>query len=314
MTGIDHLDRLVIVNYSWAGGEPELRIRPVDSTSRLVPAVGFAVTYRVDPGRERHCPGRVPFRPGEGDYVDCLSRPQPGGRACVSCAVAAATLAGSLHHAHHRSADEIDAHIDAHLHQPNLLYLAGFRDGSVKVGTSTANRIDKRLLEQGAWTALVVAETVDGFVVRDLEDLITEQLGIHQSVGIGRKLSGIANPTEDEVVTDSLKAAARSVHRLMAEAALSGVGATEEPWSNPGHHLPQFDRVFAYPVDVAQDSHRFTVTAMIGRIAIVERAVGAATDEAKQDLFAIDIGRLFGVELELGDFQPIEVAVQDSLF
>lgn len=303
MNPTDH--RLVVVAYSWADGRPRLRIRPPDAPSRVVDAPGFRLHYRVVEPPAWHCPGRVPFRSDRGDYVDCLRRPQPGGRTCVDCAVAEATLARSLHHAHVRDGDELDTDVGAHLQQPNILYLAAFGDGSVKVGTSTAGRTTNRLLEQGALTAAIVAEADDGIVVRQVEDLITGQLGIPQSVGVARKLKGLVTPMPSDRLAHRLDVARGQVHDLLDRDGPSGVTPTLEPWLNPTGVIDE-GKLFAYPADLRRDAHRLTVEDMVGRLAVVTGTGG--------DRFVIDIGRIFGLELEIGDFDPVEVTVQDSLF
>ena len=308
---------VVIVAYSWADGSPRLRIRPVRGPSELVDAVGFSINYRVEPDARFHCPGRVPFRAGQGDYLDCFNPPQRGSRTCVSCAVAEATLAGSLHHAHTRDPDELDTDVAAHLLQPNLLYLAAFRDGSIKVGTSSTQRATTRWMEQGAWMAATVAEAIDGIVVRRLEDLVTEELAVPQSVGVGRKRAGLASPVPDDTVAESLKQTVGDVHRLVARSGLPGVDTTEEFWSNPLVGSIEADELRPYPADIRRDSHHFTIEAMAGRLAIITRNLGLGSSGGNAgvvDRFIIDIGQLIGLELHLGQFEPVEVAVQDSLF
>ncbi len=298
--------RLVVVAYTWSDDRSRLRVRPPDGPSALTEASGFPLHYRVDSAPVWHCPGRIPFRSGRGDYVDCLNRPQPGGRTCVDCAVAEATLAGSLHHAHVRSADDIDTAVDAHLRQPNVLYLATFGDGSIKVGTSSAGRTDQRLLEQGALLAVVAAKADDGIVVRRVEDLVTERIGLAQSVGVARKLRGLVTPRSADRLAVELDAAVDEVHRLLDDVVPDGVAATREPWSNPGLRRLVDDKLFTYPADLRRDAHQLTVDYMVGRLAVVEGRGG--------DRFAIDVGRIFGLELEPGDFDPVAVTVQDSLF
>ncbi len=303
---------LLIVGYSWASGSPEIRTRGLRSRSSLSPAVGFTVNYQVGPEARWHCPGRVPFRARQSDYVDCFGVPQARSKTCVNCAVAEATLAGSLHHAHTRDPEELDEDVAAHLLQPNHLYLAAFRDGSIKVGTSSARRLEKRWLEQGAWMAVAVADATDGIVVRRLEDLVTERLGIAQSVANRRKLAGLISPLEDEVLAERLKNSIVDVHRLLAETSIPGIDAGEQFWSNPLVGDPVIDRIRPYPADLRRDAHQFTIEAMVGRLAVIRRNGLDATSD--QDRFAVDIGTLFGLELRQGQFQPVELAIQDSLF
>ena len=304
MTEVDR--RLVVVAYGWSDGKAHLRVRPPDAASSTVEANGFRLYYRVDEAPIWHCPGRIPFRSGRGDYHDCLNRPQPNDRRCVDCAVAEATLAGSLHHAHTRDATELDTDVDSHLRQPNVLYLAGFGDGPIKVGTSTAGRIDGRLLEQGALQARVVADTVDGVVVRAIEDLVTRRLGIPQSVGAGRKLKGLVSPVEPERLEARLDLAVGRVHELLEHIGPAGSTSILEPWTNPAYERIAGERLFAYPADLRHGAHQLTIDYLVGRLAVT---IGRGGDR-----FVIDPGRIFGLELEMGDFEPVELAVQDSLF
>ncbi len=307
MIGVIELDdRLVIVAYSWDDSGARLRLRPPDAASATVEAPGFRLHYRVDAQPIWHCPGRVPFRSGRGDYVDCLNRPQPDGRKCVDCAVAEATLAGSLHHAHVRAGDEIDSSVDAHLRQPNVLYLAAFGDGSIKIGTSTAERTNRRLLEQGALMAAVVAKADDGIVVRRAEDLVTEQLGITQSVAAGRKLRGLVTPMSPDRLSARLDDARERVHNLLDDGPSAGVASTFEPWVNPALSRVSAEKFFHYPADLRRDAHHLTIDYMVGRLAVGFGRSG--------DRFVFDLGRIFGLEIEFGDFDPVELTVQDSLF
>ncbi len=304
--------RIVIVAYRWDGDRAQLRVRPVDGPSSLVDSSGFSLHYRVDPVPVWHCPGHIPWRSGRGDYVDCLNGPQPGGRNCVDCAVAEATFAGSLHHAHLRSPDEIEGAVDDHLRQPHVLYLATFGEGSIKVGTSTSSRTGKRLLEQGALAATIVAEAADGIVVRRVEDLVTDQLGIPQSVGATRKLKGLVNPLSSARLEAALDHGRQAVHDLLDGIDLGGDSPESEltpatrPWANPALVALTDDKLFPYRADLRRHAHQLTIDYMVGRMAVTRSRSG--------DRFAIDLGRLFGLELELGQFDPVEITVQDSLF
>ncbi|MGI9642827.1 MAG: DUF2797 domain-containing protein, partial [Acidimicrobiia bacterium] len=192
----------VILGMRWSNsGQAEVRLRDgAETTSTYEALDSLTLNYSAEAGSRRWCLGRTPFRNNDPEVVECQNEPEPGGRLCKACAIADATFASNLHHAHNRDRSTIDPEVAEHLRQPNLLYLAAFRDGSVKVGTTTAKRGDKRLVEQGAWTARFVTRADDGYAVRDLEDRVTTELGIAQSVSIGRKLDGMVTP----VLTDRL--------------------------------------------------------------------------------------------------------------
>ena len=188
---------LVVLGSSWGDAGCDLRVRRRGQDSFLVPAVGLELNFRVDPGAARHCIGHHAPKRNDGRYVECHNPPRPGEKTCVSCAVADAEFAADLHHAHTRPADQIHESVRQHLQRTNILYLAAFRDGSIKVGTSTGTRRHTRLIEQGAWRAIEVAEVSDGFAVRRLEDLVTERLTLPQAVATTRKLRGMVSPRGD---------------------------------------------------------------------------------------------------------------------
>ncbi|MGH1488350.1 MAG: DUF2797 domain-containing protein [Acidimicrobiales bacterium] len=328
---------LTVLGLSWESGEARLRLRTPDSVppdaepdgpldvggsklpvSELVPAVGLELNYRVGPNPRRHCIGHSSPRRSGGAYTDCLNRPQANEKTCVSCAVADAELASNLHHAHTRERSMLDPLAVEHLEQTNILYLAAFRDGSVKVGTSTEHRKTKRWTEQGAWLAMEVALVKDGFLVRHLEDLITEKLGLTQAVAVKRKLAGMVNPQSDATLEQRLQPLADDVHRLVksldrlpgtqdAGSSPRDIEPVSELWSFPGSDNDVWDQLLQYPARLDAGTHHLEVVAMCGRMAVLVRP-------GSSDRFVADIGQLFGVELDLGQYQPDQLAIQDSLF
>lgn len=298
----------VITGLTWASGEPLVRMRDDGSAvSDLVPLVGLVLNYQTDRDAPRLCVGKTPFRPADGDHHDCANRPGPGSKLCTQCSISDATFASNLHHAHTKDRTEIDPAIAEHLRQPNVLYLAAFRDGSVKIGTSTQKRHHKRLTEQGAWRALIVATTADGYAVRDIEDRVTADLQIPQSVSIGRKLDGMASPLSDDRLDEELAWRADQVRSLQDRMGDGRIEAQREPWSFPGAHAALWTALHRYPVRLDAGQHDLEVVAACGRIAVVQR-------RGTSDVFAADVGQLYGIELRLGDYESDELAVQDSLF
>ncbi len=314
-------DVAVLLGVTWRSGQPELRLRRGRSTtSTLVPLTGASLHYR--PTGRRVCLGHSPFRNPKVDYLDCLRPPAVNGKRCDRCAASEATFAASLHHAHTRELSMIDPAVREHLQQKNLLYLAGFRDGSIKVGTTTEGRTQQRLAEQGAWRALLVAEAIDGVAVRQLEDLVTEILDIPQSVSIGRKLDGLAvssvmEAAEREAVLERrLASAGAKVRQIIDHAGDSRFEATVVDWQAPSHGHATWTRIHRYPLPLDDGAHQLEIVDAVGRAiafrrSATSRAGGASPDG---DLFVADIGRLFGLELELGDHGSTEITVQDSLF
>lgn len=286
--------------------------------SQLVPAVGFTLAHRTYPDAGRWCTG-------DPDGTGCPNRAKntdhnPNSRYCVSCAVDQARAAADLHHAHTRDRESIAPEMQDHLAGPNILYVAGFRDGSMKVGTSTARRIEVRLAEQGAWAARVVGVAANGFVVRELEDQVTAELGLAQSVNVGRKLSGLANPTDDHTLEQRLDRAVAAIRELpdldravadrqfQFDQSCSG-GPVDGTWHNPVAGDSIWDRrpLYPYPVAAEDGVHHLTIRAVCGRVTVVERP-------GSPDLFLMDLGPFYGVELQPGPWIPSSVRVQGALF
>lgn len=292
---------------NWAEGSPQLRLRANGKESELVAVPGMAFHYVSDDARRR-CVGHKPFRSAGVEWVDCDRDPLRGSRTCDACTAVDATFASQLHHAHTRGAGEIDAAIRSHLEQPNHLYLAGFRDGTIKVGTSTARRLQTRLEEQGAWKASIVATATDGFAVRVLEDAVTTELGLGQSVSIGRKLAGLAAPMTNEHIDRELDRWTRSTHDLIASMADSRFTATSDRWETVSASDGRWDRVHPYPLRLDRGNHALELLTANGRAVMAQRPDGT-------DLFVSDIAQLFGLEITLlDDVLADEVTVQDSLF
>jgi hypothetical protein len=296
-------------------------------SSQLVPAVGFSLAYRADARAERWCIGRPASTDPAGNDVltDCLNRAKsteynPNSRYCVSCAVDEAMVASSLHHAHTRDRDDLDPTIRDHLARPNVLYLAGFRDGSIKVGTSTAHRIDVRLAEQGAWSARLIGGAANGIIVRRLEDDVTTELQIPQSVAVSRKLSGLARPVADDHLDRLLDEALDSVrcldsitgetagHGFHPEVHVDG-RLLPQSWRNPEFHEALWhDRpLYPYPAPLDDGPHDVTIIGLCGRVAAITRP-------DSDDRFLADVGRWYGVELHPGHVEPTAITVQGALF
>lgn len=298
---------LVITGMTWADGQPFLRVRRDGSPSTIERLIGFTLSYSTGPEAKRHCIGHKPFRDSSTSWVDCERPPLHEGRTCDRCAASDATFASQLHHAHNKGGSELDPAVRQHLEKPNHLYLAAFRDGSVKVGTSTAPRLQTRLLEQGAWVAHVAASTTDGFAVRSLEDRITVELGLPQSVSIVRKLDGLVNPKPNGPLRRELARWASNVGTMIDQMTDARIDAADTTWSSPSIDDRLFDGLHPYPLKVESGNHDLEFVGACGRVAVVTRP-------GSGDHFVIDVRRLYGVELSLGDVVPDELAVQDSLF
>ncbi len=305
-------DRVSVSGVSWHGGVPTVRARRNGAASIFVPLLGLTLQYAADSAR-RTCIGHKPFRDSSASWVDCDNAPLRQGHKCDRCTANDATFASQLHHAHTRGAGELDASVQAHLKQENHLYLAGFRDGSIKVGTSTSTRLNTRLAEQGAWQAEVVATTTNGITVREIESLVTSDLGISQSVSARRKLAGLVAPVDDERVGGELSRWADAVHQLIERfdsnqiSTPSLVSTVSQRWENPAAHDELWANVIEYPLDLTSGCHNLEVRGAIGRHF-------GFTRPGANDVFVADLRHLYGFEIEMASVDADELTVQDSLF
>lgn len=298
----------VLLGVSWAGGSPSVRVRDDASLlSQEILLVGLDLNYRVEENSLRLCLGHVPFRKGRDSYVDCVNRPADGDRKCNRCAANDATFAANLHHAHTKDPDTLDSSVARHMLQPNVAYLAAFRDGSIKIGTSTLKRQDERLTEQGAWLAKVIATSTDGIAIRALEDQVTRQLGVPQSVSARRKVAGLANPASDDLLGAKLADLGEKAHNVLTDLDDDRLKPADQLWESQASGDPIWDNVHSYGHSLRIGSHQLRVLAASGRQVAFSRAEGS-------DVFVADLGPLLGLELELGEFQPAPIAVQDALF
>ena len=299
-------DTRVLLGVSWNDGAPFLRLRDDDETiSQLLPAAGVELNYQLDASARRVCLGHVPFRSDRGAYHDCSRVPEAGKRRCERCSIVEATFASNLHHAHTRGTAELDPSVHDHLQQPNRLYLAAFRDGSIKVGTTTVPRTQKRLEEQGAWMARQVAETTNGISVRSLEDMVTEVWSLPQSVSGSRKVKGLISPRTDTELEAVLDEASQRVFELVGRTPdervtpLFGDDGLGIRWRHPQADHPATQRPLAYPLSLTVGNHDLEVVTAVGRALLVRRR---GPDGLGDDVFAIDPAPLFGIELDIGDY------------
>ncbi len=306
--------RHVLLGTSWVDNDVSLRVRdlvadvPV-ATSRFLPLLrpqGASLAFRVLSDAPAWCLGRSGGRSPSGGPYECVNRATSVNRKCTPCSVADANHASNLHHAHRRDGElPTDPSVAAHLAEPNLLYVAGFRDGSIKVGTSNAKRIRTRLAEQGAWQAIVTAEAVNGSVVRLVEDAVTEALGLPQSVSMVRKLHGFVHPIDDEVLIRRLEQATAGIHELIA--GIEGMTPVRQVVGFEQRAL--WNRVVRYPADPTIGAHELLVVSMCGRAALIELPSGQHDDR-----MVLDLGRLSGYEVEWGRFGTPSLTIQGSLF
>lgn len=293
---------------TWTGGHAGLRVRETGrNKSEVVPLVGSTWCYRAT--GERCCPGtRKVEDDGSSTLVDCTNRPGKGSK-CERCSTIDTVFAANMHQAHKLGRSYVDNRFAAHLEQPHRLYLAVFADGSLKVGTTAGSAGGVRLAEQGAWLARYVALASDGYRVRELEDAVSERLGIGQAVVSSRKLAGLVNPVPTARLSSSIATLASRVHEMIGDdpSLRDGCEVIDIPWSFAGVDTTTWSGLDRYPNRIDVGSHDFVITDVCGRFAVLER-IGWS------NRFVVDLGQLGGIVVDVGDHVPDPVEIQASLF
>ena len=297
----------VLLGVHWQEGSPVMRRRMGNETeSQFDPLERMELHYRIPTEGRRVCLGHTAMTKDGSRYNECQNKPNKG-RKCPKCSTAEAIYAANLHHAHTKDRAETSPEFRRHMEQPNYLYLARFSDGSIKVGTTTTQRKDRRLEEQGACQAMLVAKTLDGFSVRTIEDRVTAELSIPQAVSTKRKITGLISPKNTEQAAEELAIITHRVHCLLEHADDLDCEILQLPWENVGLQSNLWKNVHRYPRPLSSGAHSLEIVGALGRIA-------AFTPDSSSDVFIADLDELFGIELEIGIFPTEDLLVQDSLF
>ena len=297
----------VLLSLNWDDDAPEIRFSTNNLTGwDIESAINLQLDYQIPDSTNRICLGHVAMSRGGSTFKICPGKPQKG-RKCSKCLAADGHYAANLHHAHTKDISDLPEEFRAHMQQPNFLYLASFGDGSLKVGTTTSHRKDRRLKEQGALWAVIVAKTVDGFAVRVLEDLVTKELSIGQAISTKKKIAGILNPIDQLKAQESLKSAFSEVEKLLTKTKSIEYELLGSEWENDRYESGLWNDVHLYPRSLSAGAHSLQILDVIGRIC-------AISPKNSSDVFIADLDPLFGVVLETGHFPTEELLVQDALF
>lgn len=304
--------QLLVLGVSWPDREARLSVQEVDSgrTHRL-PLLGRRLGFttvaggpwctgwydvRADGGTHRPCPGRRPAV-SSGQCADCGLRDQ----------------FRFIHHGH--VGGYVPAVLEPVLATPHLLYLATFADGFTKVGTAVEHRRTTRIDEQGPVLASYVAAAADGRVVREAEDLVTAELDVPQHRRRAAKVAALARPADPSWVAARHAETVDQVAALLGRAGLgSGLVPVREQWRPPPDMgmlagPPPRGSWLEYPSDLLVGSHGLLMEACAGP------AVLARTrPEADASRYVVDLGRLKGARIVLGDVESPEAEVQEPLF
>lgn len=290
---------------TWATGDPRLLLAPLPKGPLVYAEImnrrlGYAV------GTGRWCTGRYQFV--DTVRVQALACPD---RAAAGqsdqCAQCFREDEFRFAHQFHQDGNGPEA-LRQYMDQPHWLYLATFADGATKVGTAAEPRKQSRLDEQGALFATYLTESPDGRAVRHLEDALTRELGIPQTVRATTKLKALVNLTDL-----SAASATHDRHLACAIDALAAMNTSPmvEKWTPPAEgdrmRVASGTRV-QYPHDLREGGHGVTVGSCIGTQVL---AVLGGEDPVD---YVLDLGILKGCRITLGPFASPVAAVQSALF
>ena len=291
----------------WQGEEPTLEFRVEGSELSEFKTVNeLDLRFRIIADRPRRCIGTIE-RSKDGIISVSCDLPTESLRQCEKCQAKDNIAAANMHQAHRRGREAISKSMAAYLTHPHRLYAAIFRDGSTKVGTTRGSSGGNRLVEQGAWYAKYLAQVDDGFMVRELEDLVTEELGINQAVDTRKKFAGHLEPLPNQELIDRLDQLSNETEELLAETIGTQGVLLGDRWSNPRIEDPMWNHLVAYPAAINQGAHEFTIQSMVGRLAGCNR-------RGFEENFLLDLQPLLAQPMEIGDFEIDEFVMQDSLF
>lgn len=297
--------RITHLKVLWENTQPFIQIYDHDSEKITTQSlIGYSLSYQVPTPSERVCV----------NYGDLLQAEKQNrcekivksGKKCDNCIREDNIFASQFHSVHKKDRSSISQKILKRMQKENILYIAGFFDGSTKVGTSASNRIQTRLLEQGAIHAVLMAETPDGITVRLLEDLITEELGIGQAVSIGKKIDGLLKPLMRDALQKELKIISRKVKDCIATSGITDITEITSTWDNEYSAETCWDTIQKYPISLSSGNHDLKVKSVVGRVAALSHNSGMT--------LAADLNELLGITVESGKIAGDEISVQAQLF
>ncbi|MGX1160053.1 uncharacterized protein DUF2797 [Arthrobacter sp. SLBN-100] len=244
--------------------------------------------------------------PGRRDHILCRGRSLAArGHQCERCFVADDFR---LMHDFHRGGG-VPPGLRSYLMQPHWLYVATFANGASKVGTASNLRKWQRLAEQGAVAASYIAHAADGRVVRILEDLVTRDGGLPQQVRSAAKAAALAAPAPADRLSSRNTELAEDARQLLSGADEDGFEVVRETWSRPplaGRLCSETAR-HTYPHALDSGAHGFTIRSVCGSFLL------ATLNDSGLE-FVLDLGRLKGRTIELGNYSSEVPAVQEALF
>ena len=291
---------------TWATGAPSLLLADTTTAAMgTIDVMGLRIGVKAA-GGGRFCTGRYAFADTfQVEPLPCPQQAQAG--PCGQCATCLGRDDFRFAHQAHRGG-QAPAALTAYLDQPHLLYVATFAHAASKVGTAAAPRRVSRLDEQGPVHATYLLQASDGRAVRVLEDTLSRDAGLPQSVRGPAKLAALTDPDPRQARTAHDAAVGRAL------AALTALGLNPEPeeWTPPacGAELcsPRQGERLAYPHDLREGEHGYQVESCSGSHALVRLA---PDDDAR---YVLDLNALKGRRVLIGSYTSPAKPLQGSLF
>ncbi|MET1005260.1 MAG: hypothetical protein ABWX96_06910 [Propionibacteriaceae bacterium] len=310
-TGFPAGEQLVL-GVSWAHRTPQLDLTSVDSgADARLPLLHRRLGWRVTRAG-RFCTGWYGFVAGVGQRLPCPDQAiaTMSGQ-CLDCAVR-----DQFRFAHQgHLGGYVPTALEPYLAQPHWLYLATFADGFTKVGTAAEHRKQSRLDEQGPARATYIAYAENGRLVREAEDLVSRELDVAQHRRRAAKVAAYVTPAPPTYVASRHREAVSQATALVTGTVWPGqVRPIADEWQPPAaqgelhESAPMGGRV-AYPLEVSTGEHGLLVDACAGPAALARTQPGPDVIR-----YVVDLGKLSGTRLVLGDFASPETEVQESLF
>ncbi|HEY6736385.1 MAG TPA: DUF2797 domain-containing protein [Candidatus Saccharimonadia bacterium] len=301
---------IVCLGIDWSQpDQPALRLAQLGSAgpSWLRPLTG-TLGFRIDHS-ERYCSGWFDLTGPIPRHITCETwEVVTRAKQCRRCQFREGFI--GAHQAHNRP-NALPANVREYLRQPHHLYVAGYADGSTKIGTAAQARQTVRLAEQGAVAACFIAEAPDGLLIRVAEAFLSTSLGLKQAVPTRRKLEALTSPVDPSAIKYRLEPAA--ITALQAARDLDSVTCLPVPlwWALPAPATAAFAAapVALYAYSLEEGEHGLHIQGITGTIAVF--TTHSAMDAP---VFAADLSALQGHQVELGSFESPLQPVQDSLF
>lgn len=170
----------------------------VDGAISRHPIMGrhFAIEFDIS---TRYCTGWVDFDNRRHQVCPDRSLVDDKYSQCIKCR----NLTGFNPAFYH--ATSVSKQQEAINQKPHFVYLAYFCPGLIKVGISQQSRGIRRLLEQGARSALVLETFPSALIARQYEEKIAMLDQVTEHVTYSKKMACITSPLDEQSATEELQ-------------------------------------------------------------------------------------------------------------